>query len=311
MHKIDRIALAALFSLALAPAADAQPWSTNLNGPYTSQSVGVGQGVPGPAPGIARLFVRTSNQSAGVSVFNYSALSQDTFGVRAAMVGTGGTGNRYAIFGTATGAKSYAGFFVGRGYFQGPLAIGTAPSSALVEIGDLYTAGGKNLLIGNDAFFTDIDAPSVLGLYGNQDSTRAGLQLGSGGILLSGYQGNLGVGALNPAERLQLGDRFTFHDGGTKVLGLNFAYKNNADVRLVPGGVATLRFDIDGSLKLSTAPPGAAGSTIVYPSGVRLTSDGRLGVGTDTPAERLEVNGNIKLAGDIVSDGDICIGNCP
>ncbi|KKP69733.1 hypothetical protein A2X44_04645 [candidate division CPR3 bacterium GWF2_35_18] len=38
--------------------------------------------------------------------------------------------------------------------------------------------------------------------------------------------------------------------------------------------------------------------------------DGNVGIGTTAPAQKLEVNGNFKLSGNIVSDGDICIGNC-
>ncbi len=41
-------------------------------------------------------------------------------------------------------------------------------------------------------------------------------------------------------------------------------------------------------------------------------NSGNVGIGTQTPDEKLEVAGNIKLNGNIVSDGDICIGSgCP
>ena len=38
--------------------------------------------------------------------------------------------------------------------------------------------------------------------------------------------------------------------------------------------------------------------------------NGNVGIGT-TPNEKLDVNGNIRLTGNIVSPNDICIGNCP
>lgn len=39
---------------------------------------------------------------------------------------------------------------------------------------------------------------------------------------------------------------------------------------------------------------------------------GNVGIGTVNPTEKLDVRGNIKLIGNIVSDGDICIGSgCP
>ncbi len=49
-------------------------------------------------------------------------------------------------------------------------------------------------------------------------------------------------------------------------------------------------------------------------NGVRiaiLAPSGNVGIGTTTPAEQLDVNGNIRLTGNIVSPNDICIGNCP
>lgn len=46
--------------------------------------------------------------------------------------------------------------------------------------------------------------------------------------------------------------------------------------------------------------------------GVRSTDfpNGNVGVGTVTPAEKLDVSGNIRLTGNIVSPNDICIGAC-
>lgn len=43
---------------------------------------------------------------------------------------------------------------------------------------------------------------------------------------------------------------------------------------------------------------------------VRITSSGRMGIGSSTPSEALVVTGNIKLTGNLLSDGDICIGKC-
>ena len=45
-------------------------------------------------------------------------------------------------------------------------------------------------------------------------------------------------------------------------------------------------------------------------SRLAIDSEGNVGIGTNNPAERLDVKGSIKLAGNIVSDGDICIGAC-
>jgi len=42
-----------------------------------------------------------------------------------------------------------------------------------------------------------------------------------------------------------------------------------------------------------------------------LKSDGNVGFGTSTPDEKVVIVGNVKINGNILSDGDICIGNCP
>lgn len=174
-------------------------------------------------------------------------------------------------------------------YSQGKVGVGPSAPQAQLDLADIYTAGGKNLLIGNDAFFSDIDIANVLGLYGNGNTAVAGLKLGGNGPVLYGKNGLLGVDA-DPVERLQLGDRFTFHDGGTKVLGMNFSWSGNADRRLVNAGVATLRFGAAGDLQLLTAPNGPAGSAIVYPSnGVILDSQGRFGIGGQ-PSAQVEIH---------------------
>lgn len=45
---------------------------------------------------------------------------------------------------------------------------------------------------------------------------------------------------------------------------------------------------------------------------VRMLIDtgGNVGIGTTTPSQRLEIQGNLKLSGNILSDGAICIGHC-
>ena len=42
-----------------------------------------------------------------------------------------------------------------------------------------------------------------------------------------------------------------------------------------------------------------------------LASNGNIGIFNGNPTEKLDVNGNIKLSGNILSNGDICIGTCP
>ena len=59
-------------------------------------------------------------------------------------------------------------------------------------------------------------------------------------------------------------------------------------------------------------PVGAAVFSVDPDSHAYFNNSGNVGIGTRNPTERLEVIGNIKLSGNIVSNGDICIGSgCP
>ena len=40
-------------------------------------------------------------------------------------------------------------------------------------------------------------------------------------------------------------------------------------------------------------------------------ANGNVGIGKLNPQQKLDVNGNIQLSGNILSNGDICIGACP
>ena len=41
-----------------------------------------------------------------------------------------------------------------------------------------------------------------------------------------------------------------------------------------------------------------------------IEHNGNVGIGTASPNEKLHVNGNIELSGNLTSSGSICIGNC-
>jgi len=43
---------------------------------------------------------------------------------------------------------------------------------------------------------------------------------------------------------------------------------------------------------------------------MRIDNSGNVGINTSVPTQKLDVNGNIRLTGNIISPNDICIGTC-
>ena len=105
--------------------------------------------------------------------------------------------------------------------------------------------------------------------------------------------GSVGIGTSNPVEKFQIGDRWTFHNGGSKIIGYNFNY-NGGSKRIVDGTACILGFSPNGSFSVKTAPTGTAGSSITWTKGIYLSNDGMVGIGTTNPSEALTIRGNIK-----------------
>ena len=126
-------------------------------------------------------------------------------------------------------------------------------STKSLYIPDLGVSGTSLLKVGNDTFFTDIDVANTIGLYGAQDSSKGGLRLGSSGSYLFGSNGNVGVGVINPNEKLQIGNAFSFHDGGHEVIGFNYSASGATDLDSNKYA-AEIRFDgVNGVLNIGVS----------------------------------------------------------
>lgn len=73
-----------------------------------------------------------------------------------------------------------------------------------LELTDVFYSGGRNLIIGDDVYLSDVDLINTLGIYGNSDSTWVSLKLGADGPILTGKSGNLGIGTTSPYGRLEV-----------------------------------------------------------------------------------------------------------
>ena len=116
--------------------------------------------------------------------------------------------------------------------------------------------------------------------------------------------GNTGIGTSNPVEKFQIGDIWTFHNGGTKYIGRNVTYNTSANSarneRIQNGSTSLLSFG-DGTISLETAGYGLAGTQVSATGRLVLTADGSVGIGTSTPnsTQKLHVNGPSFLNGNV------------
>lgn len=105
-------------------------------------------------------------------------------------------------------------------YDSGKVIINSMKGDIELELVDVYGAGGRNLVIGDDTYLSDIDMNNTLGIYGNEDSTIAAIKLGSDGPILTGTDTSLIIDksvSLNGERITDLSDPTEDQDAATKV----------------------------------------------------------------------------------------------
>ena len=115
----------------------------------------------------------------------------------------------------------------------------------------------------------------------------------------------VGIGTDSPSAKLDV-DGIVRVGGGRMQIG-GFDGANNFIFRAgIPGTTAVF-------MVFHQNPDGSADWNKISPAGqigLFIEDTGDVGVGKTNPTEALDVEGNIKLSGNIVSNGDICIGTC-
>jgi len=129
--------------------------------------------------------------------------------------------------------------------------------------------------------------------------------------LISDANGQLGLGVTPSAwdanfNALQIGIGTALYNNtsvnGT-FLGSNFYY-NGTDNKYIATGTATAYGQINGSHNWFTVASGTAGDTVNFTQAMTLNASGQLGIGTTTPAYKLDVNGTARVSGIVtISNG--------
>jgi len=225
------------------------------------------------------------------------ALPAVLFPVNTALAGT-----CEQVFGYQTTASSYCSFAVGRfNYISASDSLTT-----WVETDPLFMIGNGTDNINRKNAFTVLKNGNT-GIGVNKPVNKldvAGSITSTGSISAAGSlsaNGPLGI-ILNAQDAPFITRAWDAFTSGAKLgvgrWGLFMDYQTLTIGTPAIGGngkVQFARFNVDSSVA----------SVSMF-----INDLGNIGIGKTTPAQKLDVAGNIKLSGSIVSDGDICIGKC-
>ncbi|MEQ9263614.1 MAG: tail fiber protein [Balneolaceae bacterium] len=203
---------------------------------------------------------------------------------------------------------------------SGSVGIGTTSPLAKLSVHSTGTIGLSGTYANSSIYMTD--GTQQLGIDPNQIYAAQELTLtaatGYLGFITSGVErirvlnnGNVGIGHSSPVEKLQIGNRWTFHDGGHKIIGYNYDY-NAGDKRIFQDEVSLMRFTDYGDIRFEHAISDTANSAITdWAKSLTLKNDGRVGMGTDSPSASLHVSSStdgdavLKLESDTDNSSEV------
>ncbi|HEX7905822.1 MAG TPA: hypothetical protein VF487_18250 [Chitinophagaceae bacterium] len=168
-------------------------------------------------------------------------------------------------------------------------------SVSIQQIGNTSTAHQYFFLNGGLGTGSALGAPKLtsaftpsFGFESNDNNLHiltapAGTNVSGNRAMSFSSNGNIGIGTSNPLAKFQIGDRFTFEDGGWKGIAYNIAWDNslNTNARIVSAPSAGIYFTDLGNILFTSAPNGAAGTALN--NGIHsllIHNSGQVGIGT-------------------------------
>lgn len=262
-------------------------------GVYGQSTSIAGIGVQGESFGIAGVRGMATNiggrgvfgEATTTSGVNYGVygLSESTSGRGVVGIATASNGTNYGVYGVTSSSSGYAGYFLGgRNYFSGAVGIGTvnpvSPLHVMSDTTSLESVYVSNAGAGRAAFFES---------QGSGGSAAVVCYKNNGAALqVLGTFTAAGVVATDVPLAIAGGSDSNLSGGGYLVCGstsaANLSIDNNEIMARSSGGASALFFNQDG------------GDVVVSGAG-----SGKLGLGTNTPQQRLDVAGNVHLTGGI------------
>ncbi len=128
--------------------------------------------------------------------------------------------------------------------------------------------------------------------------------------------GNVGIGTADPLARLDVRSKvddmqIRMSDyGGAENAQMGYFNRTGSNYFLLQQTAGNESNSFYIKYAGNAAHPVFQFDTNTNPGAMVITENGKVGIGKVDPDEALQVTGNLKLTGSILSDGDICIGNC-
>jgi hypothetical protein len=204
---------------------------------------------------------------------------------------------------------------------SGNVGIGTTSPTTLLQVSDQNAEGPtfkidglspSILLQDNSGVSNTVDNFEIRNNLGNlqinygdnADAIDDGF-LSTNAFTISNI-GQIGIGTTVPKERLQLGNKMFFHAEDVISAVMHNQFWNGSTWQYATNGYATgIEFNNNaiGQVAIWTATSGTAGSQLIPQARLLITNDGKIGVGTSTPAYKLDVNGDVNLTGSLRING--------
>ena len=241
-----------------------------------------------------------------------------------------GATNNYGFYGniaSATGAWNLYMNGTAQNYINGNLGIGVAVPTVKLDVSgaglfsssvtasSFIKSGGTSaqLLAGDGSVVT---AGTNITISGGTISSSAGLSgsgttnyvpkfTGSSAIgnsLIFDNGTNVGIGTTSPAQKLDVNGSSIFRGWSSMTIGSPFAWNSINSLYIANGYASGINTETaDGSMAFYNAPSGTAGASVTFSERMRITSGGNVGIGTSSPAYKLDVSG----AGRFINTGGV------
>jgi hypothetical protein len=187
------------------------------------------------------------------------------------------------------------------------LGIGTSSPTEKLHVAGALRVTGAQTTAGTGVYLDQTSGTGGVSVYGPDNSTQGTFRIytatangGTGSTKLTlDSSGNLGLGITPSAwfssfKAYQVGNQSLWSAaGGNGYLSNNAFFNTSSQYTYRVDGYATeyIQSVVNGSHSWHTAPSGTAGNAISFTQAMTLDASGNLGIGTSSPAQRLDVTG--------------------